>query len=402
MQYNVSHGVTMNQEVLMPQEEMLEVSTKNNPLIIGIPKENTEIEQRVSLTPQAVEMLTSFGHTVYIEKGAGEAAHFSDMEYSEAGGKITENRAEVFKADIVLKIAPFGKDDIKMLVGKQTIISALHISTQKRELLQELMDKKITALAFEYLRSKEGIYPVVRSMSEIAGYSSIMIASEYLSNHHGGKGVLLGGITGVTPAEVVILGAGTASEYAARTAIGIGALVKIFDSSVHKLRKLQNQLGQRVYTSVLHLTTLSKVLPAADVVISTLNPTSDKIVPIPETLVQKMKKGAIIIDLSIDRGGCFETSKVTTHSKPVFTKHGVIHYCVPNIASRVARTASMAVSDVFAPFLLNLGNFGGMKLHSSDEFLSGVYIFNGILTCEQISKRFTLPYQDLNLLKAAF
>ncbi len=238
MQYNVSHGVTMNQEVLMPQEEMLEVSTRNNPLVIGIPKENTELEQRVSLTPQAVEMLTSYGHTVYIEKGAGEAAHFTDMEYSEAGGKIIENRAEIFKADIVLKIAPFGKDEIKMLVGKQTIISALHISTQKRELLQELMDKKITALAFEYLKSKEGTYPVVRSMSEIAGYSSIMIASEYLSNHNGGKGVLLGGITGVTPAEILILGAGTASEYAARTAIGIGALVKIFDPSVHKLRKL--------------------------------------------------------------------------------------------------------------------------------------------------------------------
>lgn len=396
---------SLGKEHLIPQEEMLEVEKKKNRLVIGIPRENQKTESRVALTPEAVNKLIDEGHEVVVESGAGLAANYVDTDYSEMGGYIVEKRDEVFHSDVVLKIAPLSLDEIELLKGKQTVLSTLHFNAQTEEFIRKLMAKKVTAIAFENIKDENHCYPVVRSMSSIAGTTSILIAAEYLSNVRGGKGVMLGGIPGITPAEVVILGAGTASESAVRAALGLGAQVKIFDHSIHRLRRLQNAIGHPLYTSVFHMQVLEKTLKSADVVIGALY--LDEQGPryvVTEDMVRGMKKGSVIVDISIDQGGCIETSECMSQVKPVFEKHGVIHYCVPNIPSRVARTASIAISNVITPLLLQMGESG-----SSDRFLkndlgvrNGVYIFNGILTNNFIGRHFGITSKDIDLLMAAF
>jgi len=390
---------------MMAQEEMLEVGKKRQFISIGIPKESLKYESRVSLTPEAVELLVGNGHQVIIERGAGLEASYLDKDYSELGGQITDNRADVYQCDIILKVAPLTLEEIEILKGNQVIISSLHVTSQNEEYIRRLMNKKMTAIAFETIMDKFNHYPVVRSMSEIAGIASILIATEYLSNVHKGKGVLLGGITGITPAEIIILGAGTAGEYAARVAMGLGAVVKVFDNSVHKLRRLQNYVGRRLSTSIFHPRVLEKALKSADVVIGAIHLIEKG--PrcyVTENMVKGMKKGSVIVDISIDQGGCIETSEQRDHGSPVFTKHGVIHYCVPNIPSRVARTASIALSNVFNPILLEIGEAGGIKQQLKDDtgLRKGVYIFNGILTSQYLGNRFGIQAKDIDLLLAAF
>ena len=397
---------TFGKSVLLPQEEMLETGKKQKKLIIGVPKEISPEENRIPLAPHAVERLANNGHTVLIEKKAGEGAHFDDLSYSEVGGIIVNNHNEIFESDIIIKIAPLQQNEIELLKANQTIISSLHIAAQTKEYIQNLLSKKTTALAFEYLKDKRNnIYPIIRSMSEIAGSTSILIAAEYLSNINNGKGEMLGGISAISPSEVVIIGAGTAGEFAARTALGLGALVKVFDSSIRKLSQLQNNIGTRIFTSMLQPRVLQKALKSADVVIGALHlgdPSQRFIVS--EDIVKIMKPDSVIVDISIDHGGCFETSKLTSHSNPVYKKHNVIHYCVPNIPSRVARTASYALSNIFGQIILNIGEAGGTKqlLKNNLGVRNGVYIYNGILTNEYIGEKFGLSYRDINLLMAAF
>ena len=396
---------TFGKASLMPQEEMLEVSKSSKQLIIGIPRELQKVESRVALTPEAVDQLVARGHEVRIEAGAGLQANYSDTDYSELGGFIVDNRAEVYKSDIILKIAPMMLEEIDLLSERQAVISSLHLNNQTREFIQKLIQKKTTAIAFENIKDEHNCYPVVRSMSTIAGNTSILIAAEYLSNFRGGKGVMLGGIPGITPAEVMILGAGTAAESAVRAALGLGAQVKVFDNSVHRLRRLQNNIGQRIYTSVFHKQVMERTLRSADVVIGALYliEQGPRYI-ITEDMVKVMKKGAVIVDISIDQGGCIETSECRTQLDPVFTRHGVIHYCVPNLPSRVARTASIAISNVFAPLLLRMGEAGGVQRFLKDDpgVRNGVYIFNGILTNNYIGKHFDIPSKDIDLLMAAF
>ncbi len=390
---------------LMPQEEKLETGKRKERLVIGIPKENKEFESRVALTPEAVELLVGNGHEIIIESGAGLNANYSDKDYSECGGLIVTNKADAFRCDIVLKIASPSIEEIELMKSNAVLISSLHFQTQSEEYIRGLIAKKITAISFEGLKDKDNCYPVIRSMSEIAGTTSILIAAEYLSNVHNGKGVLLGGVTGITPTEVIILGAGTAAEYAARAALGLGAFIKVFDHSISKLKRLQLSLSQPLFTSVFHKRVVEKHLKSADVVIGAMH-LGDKGPQflITEEMVQKMKKGAVIIDLSIDQGGCIETSECRNYSNPSYTKHGVIHYCVPNIASRVARTASIALSNVFNPLLFNIAEAGGVqKLLKEDlGFRHGVYIYNGILTNSSIGNYFGITSKDIDLLMAAF
>lgn len=396
---------TFGKASLMPQEEMLEVSKSKQHLTIGIPKESQQTESRVALTPEAVDQLVDAGHEVRIESGAGNPANYSDTDYSELGGFISDNREEVFNSDIILKIAPMSLEEIDLLKERQIVISSLHLNQQTRDFVQKLIQKKTTAIAFENIKDEHNCYPVVRSMSTIAGNTSILIAAEYLSNFRGGKGVMLGGIPGITPAEVIILGAGTAAESAVRAALGLGAQVKVFDNSVHRLRRLQNNIGQRIYTSVFHKQVMERTLRSADVLIGAmyLIEKGPRYI-ITEDMVKEMKKGAIIIDISIDQGGCIETSECRTQVDPVFTRHGVIHYCVPNLPSRVARTASIAISNVFAPLLMRMGEAGGLKQFLKEDagVRNGVYIFNGILTNNFIGKHLDLPSKDIDLLMAAF
>lgn len=386
---------------LLPQEEMLEVARKKGSLHIGIPKETSFQERRVALVPETVSLLVANGHQVKIETQAGVGANFSDREYSEAGAEICQSPAEIYECNIVFKVTPPSDDEVDLMPGQQTLISALQISIQPKAVLTKLIKKKITAIAWDYIQDEEGVFSLVRTVGEIAGNTSILIAGELISSFSSGKGMMLGGIAGVQPTEVVIIGAGTVGEFATRAALGLGASVKVFDNRLSKLRRLQNDIGKRVYTSIIQPKVLAKAIKRADIVIGALRSSVGKTpCVVTEMMVQDMKSGSVIVDVSIDQGGCFETSKITNHDDPTFIKHGITHYCVPNIASRVSRTASFAISNIFSPLLLEMGESGGVVelIRSNYGFRNGVYIYKGILTNEVLGKVFNLNYKDINLI----
>jgi alanine dehydrogenase len=403
-QDNPQGSYGLPKQSLLPREEMLEVGKKQHQLVIGIPKEADIYESRIPLTPEAVEILVNQGHQIMIETDAGLSANYLNTQYSENGAQIVDG-AMIYTADIILKIAPLTVKELSQLRGGQIVISSLHLRNHSEEYIRGLMQKKVTAISYENIKDQYNCYPAVRSMSEIAGNTAVLIAAEYLSNANKGKGVMLGGITGITPTEVVIIGAGTAGECAARAALGLGAFVKVMDNSIHKLERLQNHLGMRLHTSVLHPQVLKKALKSADIVIGAVHLTGmEQIVIVTEEMVKQMKKGSVIVDISIDQGGCFETSECRNHGDPVFRKHDVIHYCVPNIPSRVARTASIALSNVLAPILQDMAASGGITsmLKNDIGLRHGIYLYNGILTNHIIGNLLGIPSQDINLLMAAF
>ena len=387
-------------EQLIPQEETLEIFKKKGDLFIGIPKETSYQEKRVCLTPDAVAAITAHGHRVMIESDAGKWARFSDKDYSNAGAEITSDTRKVFSCPTILKIEPPSFEELEMMNPQTTLISALQLKTQCKEYFQKLATKRISALAFEFIRDDDGTYPAVRALSEIAGTASVLISSEIMSNNAEGNGLMFGNISGVPPIEVVILGAGTVGEFAARSATGLGANVKVFDSSLTKLRNIQTNIGHPLYTSTIQPKNLSKALKRCDVLIGAIRGKNRSPVLISEEMVQTMKKGSVIIDVSIDMGGCVETSEITTHDKPIFTKHGVIHYCVPNIPSRYARTSSISISNIFTPYLLHIAEEGGLEntLRFDKGLRNGLYFYHGILTNKSIAEWFDLSYRDINLL----
>lgn len=385
-------------------EETLDIKPKGAQLQIGIPKEIAFQENRIALTPDAVSVLVSNGHQVTIEHNAGEASHFADRDYSEAGAKIVYNREDVYKAPILVKSAPVVEEELPLLQYNQMIISPIHLSVLKAELLQKMMDKRITAISFENLKDDSGTYPIVRSMSEIAGSAVMLIAAQYLGSANHGKGVLLGGISGIAPTKVIILGAGIVGEYAARAALALGASVKVFDNSVYRLKRLQNNIGHRLWTSVFEPRLLAKQLKTCEVAVGALGSQTGRTpVVVTEEMVSSMRTGSVVIDVSIDRGGCFETSEITSHENPIYKRYGVIHYCVPNIPSGFARTASQAISNVIMPLLLEAGDDGGFErmVWHQIHLRSGIYMFKGALTNFYLSERFNLKYTDLNLLIAS-
>lgn len=392
---------------LIPQEEMLAITYSKSSLQIGIPKETFFQETRVALVPEAVGLLVANGHRVIVESNAGKHANIDDRLYSEAGAEIVHDTKQVFQADILLKIAPPSLEEIELMGKnkKQTLFSALQMTVQPENYIAKLMANKVTALSFDFIRDKTGAFPVVRSMSEIAGNMSVLIGAEYLSSFQGNsRAAMLGGISGVPPTEVVIIGAGTVGEYAARAALGLGASVKVFDNSLYRLRRLQNDLGMRIYTSIIQPAVLAKALSEADLAIGALRSKEGRTpCVVTEEMVEQMKSGAVIVDVSIDQGGCFETSRVTNHTNPIFKKNGVIHYCVPNIASRVSHTASYALSNIFAPILLRMGENGGIErfIKRDAGVRNGVYIYNGMLTNRYIGETLNIPYKDLDLLISA-
>ncbi|MEO7305935.1 MAG: alanine dehydrogenase [Ferruginibacter sp.] len=385
-------------------EETLDIKPKGAELLIGIPRETSFNENRIALTPEAVGVMLANGHQVVVETKAGEGASYSDTDYSEAGAKIAYDKKEVYECDILVKSAPVSESECELLKPNQYIISPIHLAVMKREILQKMMDKKITALSFENLKDDTGHNPIVRSMSEIAGSAVMLIAGQYLSKTNNGKGVLVGGISGIPPTKVIIIGAGIVGEYAARTALAMGASVKIFDNSIYRLKRLQNNIGVRLWTSVLEPKILAKQLKTCDVAVGALSGAAGRTpIVVTEETVSRMRPGSVIVDVSIDHGGCFETSKVTTHEKPVFTKYDVIHYCVPNIPSGFARTASQAISNVLMPLMLETGEDGGIDhiVWHKINIRSGIYLYKGSLTNFYLSERFDLKFTDLNLLIAS-
>ena len=386
------------------QEEVLDIKFRSKPLMIGIPKEIAFQENRIGLIPEAVSVLVANGHEVLMEHNAGEGSRYSDMDYSEAGAKIVFDKEEVYKCPILVKTAPPVEADIPFLQMNQTIISPLHLTALEKGLMEKLMAKKITALAIENIKDENQNYPILRSMGEITGSAVMLIAGQYLSNFNQGKGVLLGGISGVPPTKVVIIGADIIGEFATRNALALGASVKVFDNNVSRLQRLQNNLGQRVWTSVLEPKILAKQLKTCEVAIGALrNDFSRAPIVVTEDMVSAMRPGSIIIDVAIDRGGCFETSELTNHENPIRIKHGVIHYGVPNIPSGFARTASQAISNVLMPLLVQIGDLGGLSeiIWHQIHLREGIYLYKGALTDFYISEKFNLKYTDLNLLIAS-
>lgn len=385
-------------------EETLDIKPKGKQMCIGLPKETSFNENRVALTPEAVGVLVANGHEVVIETTAGEGSSYTDNNYSEAGAKVAYDKKEVYECDILVKSAPVSYEECELLKPNQYIISPIHLAVMKRDILQKMMEKKITALSFENLKDDTGHNPIVRSMSEIAGSAVMLIAGQYLSNANNGKGVLVGGISGIPPTKVIIIGAGIVGEYAARTALAMGASVKTFDNDIYRLKRMQNNIGGRLWTSVIEPKILAKQLKTCDVAVGALSGDGGRTpIVVTEEMVSQMRPGSVIVDVSIDRGGCFETSEVTTHERPVFRKYDVIHYCVPNIPSGFARTASQAISNVLMPLLLETAEDGGIDnvIWYKINIRSGIYLFKGSLTNFYLSERFDLKYTDLNLLIAS-
>jgi alanine dehydrogenase len=385
---------------LLPQEEKLEIARHKSELFIGIPKETSYQERRICLTPDAVNALTSHGHRVLIESGAGENASYSDKDYSDAGAEISSDTQKVMSCPMILKVEPATLSEIEMMNQQTILISAIQLKTRKREYFEALQKKRITALAFEYIKDEDGSFPAVKSLSEIAGTASVLVAAELMTANKFGNGLLFGNISGVPPTEVVILGAGTVAEFAARTAIGLGASVKVFDNSITKLRRLQNNLNKRIFTSTIQSKTLLKALRRCDVAIGAMRGKYRTPIVVTETMVEHMKKGAVIVDVSIDTGGCFETSEITTHENPTFIKSNVIHYCVPNIPSRYSKTASLSISNILTPYLLQIADDGGIEsaIRCDSGLKNGVYFYHGILTNKTVGEWFDLTHRDINLI----
>jgi len=392
------------QTALTPKESPLALKKKGRKISIGLPKELSADENRIVLTPDAVGVLVRNGIDVTVEAGAGSGANFSDTAYAEAGADIVSSRKEVFDNDIILKIEPLREEEFEYIRTSSTLISTINLPKLTAGYFKKLNEKQVTAIGFELIEDKAGEFPVIRTISEIAGSSAILIGSEYLSSANGGRGVILGGVTGVPPRNVVVVGAGTVGEFAVRSALGLGASIKVFDRQIYRLRRLQYAVGARVYTSVIDSVNLPNALMEADLVVGALR-SEFGFAPmvITEEMVSRMKPNSVIVDVAIDTGGCCETSEVTSHRKPVFKKYGVIHYCVPNIASRFAHTASEALSNIFAPVLMKAANLGGideMILHNK-WFMRGVITHKGSVTHLNLARRFNLRYKDLGLIISA-
>ncbi|WP_235298829.1 alanine dehydrogenase [Portibacter marinus] len=383
------------------QTEMLEVVEKSRKLTIGIPLETTLQENRVAIVPNSIRILKGYGHDVLVESGAGKSSSFTDRDYTEAEAEVTKSKKKVYESHIIIKTQPPTLDEIDLMQVGQILVSPMPLPIISKEYIEKLQKKKVYAIAMEHIQSEDGSYPIVRMMSEIAGMVAMLTGAQLLTKSSGGRGVLLGGISGVPPAKVVILGAGVVGEHATRTALGLGASVRIFDNDIYKLMRLQNKVGRPLHTSALNPVYLGYQLLSADVVIGAIHSKNGRApVIVTEEMVAKMKDGAVIIDVSIDQGGCFETSEVSTLKNPTFIKHGVIHYCVPNIASNVGRTASISISNIITPIILKLSNSQdiGRLLFNDVGIRSGVYIFQGKLTNEYLAKRYDLKYTDLNLI----
>ncbi|CAG0906592.1 unnamed protein product, partial [Cyprideis torosa] len=386
------------------QTETLERHKGGNKLSIGIPKEIYEDENRIALTPNSIRAIIGHGHKVIVESGAGEKSHYTDYNYSEAGAQVTESRKEVYSCDVIVKIAPPTMEELSFFKPNQVLLSSLLLPRMNEPYMRALKSRKIIAIAMEYLPGEDGTYPVVRIMSEIAGMSAIYTAGELLSAGDGGRGVLLGGISGVPPAKIVILGAGVVGEFATKTALAMGASVRIFDNDVSKLMRLQSIVGRHLHTSTFNPVYLAYQLLSADVLIAAVHSKSGRVpILVTEEMVSKMKPGSVIMDISMDQGGCVETSEITSHRNPTFIKHDVIHYGVPNIPSKVPRTASAAISNILTPMVLRMADQGSIEslLYDNKNIRLGVYSYKGCITNKYLANRFGLGYQDINLLLAS-
>lgn len=385
------------------QEERLAVDTKNAKLVIGVPRERDMDEHRILLNPAAVQVLVKNGNEILIESGAGLLAGWEDKEYASAGASISSDANSIFQCDIIAKVAPPNKKEIAMMKGNQTLISALQLRTRDRDFFKALADKKITGIALEEIRDSYDQSALRIAMSEIAGQQAARLGASLLAEGLSGKrkGKLMGGVPGVAPASVLVIGAGVAGMAAVRLSRGMGAEVVLLDQSISKLRYATEQMGGGLVTELIQESVLKNRLQHVDVVIGALSPIEGRTpMVVTEAMVELMPAGSVIIDISIDSGGCFETSEITSHGEPTFVVHDVLHYCVPNMNSAVGNTSSIAMSNIVGPMLLQLSGNGGVKesLHFDLNIRAGLYLYGGLLTKRHLGEHFDLPYSSDDLL----
>jgi len=398
----MSEYISWSETAWETQEERLAVDAKSAQLQIGLPKEHAMNEHRLLLTPESVQILVAQGHEIVVETGAGTLAGFSDASYANAGATIALGPEEVFQCAIVAKVAPPTVAEIAMMRGGQTMISALQLRTRNRDYFKSLADKKITALALEEVRNSEDQSALRMAMSEIAGQMAARVGASLLADgaHGSRKGKLMGPIPGVAPARVVVLGAGVAGLSAVRAAHGMGSQVVLMDSNINRLRAAQ-ELNPALITEVIQELVVVKRLKKADLVIGALHPVNGRTpVVVSEDAIAAMEPNSVIIDISIDSGGCFESSELTSHENPTYEKHGVIHYCIPNMASAVGHTATIALSNFVAPMLSTLSGLGGVEdcLHYDLNMRAGLYLYKGLLTKRHLGEHFDLPFSNDALL----
>jgi alanine dehydrogenase len=390
---------------LLTEEKQAQLSDKFHALRIGVPCETANEERRVSLSPAGVQALVANGHQLFIGKGAGNSAHFSDHDYSEAGAEVIAEAADLYaNCELIVKIGPPTPIELPYLQEKQMLISALHLGGTSPDFLRRLMELGITGIGFEFIRDSDGSLPIVRMMHEIMGSMAVQIAAHYLESAEGGKGVMLGGISGVPPSNVVILGAGVVGEWAARTALGFGSHVIVLDNDLGSLRSLEHYLDRRITTAMATEQYIRQAVLTADVLIGAMVTSGQRApVVVSEDMVAGMRAGSVIVDAVIDQGGCIETSRPTTHSEPIFRKHDVIHYCIPNMPSNAARTATYALTNVLVPYLIRIGDMGSINeaLWNDVGLRNGTYVYRRHLTKKSLSTLFGMPYRDIELLIAS-
>jgi alanine dehydrogenase len=366
-------------------------------MIIGIPKEVKNNEYRVGLLPVGVEVLTRAGHKVLIETKAGVGSGLEDKEYKAAGATIVKRASEVYaKADMIVKIKEPQESEFKMLRPGQVLFTYLHLAASRR-LTTELLKRKITAFAYETLQTPDGELPCLTPMSEVAGRMAVQEGAKYLEEPMQGRGILLGGVPGVKPAEVVIIGAGIVGGNACMIAAGMGANVTVLDVNLNRLRYLEEVMPPSVHTVMSNAYTIREAVLNADLVISSVLIRGAKAPRlISRKMVSQMKKGSVIVDVAIDQGGSVETSKPTTHAKPTYLVNGVVHYCVTNMPGAVARTSTYALTNATFPYILQLANQGHRKcINDSYELKRALNMIDGHLTIKEVADTFDMPHREV-------
>ena len=387
---------TLERWLLKPEKKMN--------VAIAMPRERAQDERRVALSPAGVQILVEQGIRVIVEAGAGTFCNFSDIDYSDAGALVASCPEELYRqANVIVKVSPPLPEELGMFVPGQMLISALHLGTVNRQMIGTLIEKNITALGFEFIETRDGELPIVRTMSEIAGSLAIQTAAKYLESGYGGSGILLGGIAGVPPAHVTIIGAGTVGLFAAQDALGLGAQVTVIDKEINRLRRFEAFFNRHLVTAIANEHYIAKLAEISDVMIGALSPRLKLGKPlVSEQVVKTMKPGSVIIDVSIDQGACFATSRHTTHTNPIYVKHGVTHYCVPNIPSAVAKTASFALTNALLPFLQKLTAHETIPdiLWKSHSLRKGTYLYKGYVTKKILAELTDFPFREIDMLLA--
>jgi len=366
-------------------------------MIIGVPKEIKDHEYRVSLTPDGARALRKAGHGIWVEPSAGAGSGFSDEEYRQAGATIAASKTEVFeKADLIVKVKEPLLSECSLFRPGQILFTYLHLASLP-DLTKSLLETRITAIAYETTVARDGSLPMLRPMSEIAGRMSVQVGAYYLEKLQGGRGVLLAGVPGVEPGKVVVLGAGVVGASATRIAVGLGAQVTVINLDIDRLRYLDDVYQGRVVTRAVNDAAVEQAVREADLVIgAVLVPGAKAPKLVSRAMVAQMKPGAVVVDVSVDQGGCFETTKATTHSDPVYTVDGVVHYCVANMPGIVPRTSTFALTNATLPYLIRLAAEGVDQAIQSDPGLAkGVNLKNGHVTHSGVAEAHGLRFTPI-------